>query len=192
MPRWSIKLIYLKKILILVIVLAGCWKFGSGVYILAKAQLAQYLLSNAWSNTFNGQHKVKPWSWADTYPLAKITFNNQLKEYIVLAGGSGRTMAFGPGHVSATPLPGNGGNSVIVGHRDTHFSLLKLLKLGDQIQIQLPGQQLTYQVFNTIIVNESQSEVMLDQGQELITLITCYPFEALQPGGPLRYVVQAK
>jgi len=185
------KLAKLNRLGVLIIIAIGGWQFSSGTYIYAKAQLAQYLLSNAWTKTLEGNPKVKPWKWADTHPVAKITFNNKL-DYIILAGGSGRTMAFGPGHVSATPLPGNGGNSVIVGHRDTHFTVLKDLTPGDVIQVQIPNKQISYKVVNSFIVDQSQSEVMQDFGTEQLTLITCYPFDALQAGGPLRYVVRAE
>ena len=185
------KLTKLKRLGVLIIIAIGGWQFSSGTYIYAKAQLAQYLLTNAWTKTLDGNPKVKPWRWADTHPVAKITFDNKL-DYIILAGGSGRTMAFGPGHVSATPLPGNGGNSVIVGHRDTHFSVLKDLTPGDIIQVQIPNKLISYKVVNSFIVDQSQSEVMQDFGSEQLTLITCYPFNALQAGGPLRYVVRAE
>lgn len=182
----------LNKFVFISVIIAGGWQFGSGSYIYAKAQIAQLLLENAWSKTLQGERDVKPWKWADTYPIAKITFNNNQEDYIVLAGGTGRTMAFGPGHVTATPLPGNGGNSVIVGHRDTHFTVLKDLKFGDVIDVQTTNQQIRYKVANVSIVDKSQSEVMYDFGSEQLTLITCYPFDAIQAGGPLRYVVQAE
>ena len=181
----------LKKLIILSIILLGGWQFSSGSYIYAKAQLAQLLLNNAWTKTLQGGSKVKPWNWADTYPIAKITFNNTKENYIVLSGGSSRTMAFGPGHVTASPLPGNGGNSVIVGHRDTHFAVLNDLKLGDNIDIQTVNKQIRYKITKMFIVDKSQSEVMQNFGLEELTLITCYPFDAIQSGGPLRYVVQA-
>jgi len=185
------KLTKLYRVGVLMIIAIGAWQLSSGTYIYAKAQLAQYLLANAWMKTLEGNSKVKPWQWADTHPVAKITFNNKL-DYIILAGGSGRTMAFGPGHISATPLPGKGGNSVIVGHRDTHFTVLKDLTPGDVIQVQIPNKQISYKVVNSFIVDQSQSEVMQDFGTEQLTLITCYPFNTLQAGGPLRYVVRAE
>lgn len=181
-----------KRLVILFILAIGCWQFGTGSYIYAKAQIAQHLLNHAWSKTLNGEEKVKPWDWADTYPIAKISFSTQNKNFIVLAGGSGRNMAFGPGHISATPLPGQGGNSVLVGHRDTHFSVLEYLENDDPIHIQLENKHLSYTVTNVFIVDEYQSEVMQEQDTEMLTLITCYPFSAIQAGGPLRYVVQAK
>ena len=39
-------------------------------------------------------------------------------------------MAFGPGHLSGTPLPGEAGNAVVSGHRDTHFAFLRGLREG--------------------------------------------------------------
>jgi len=188
---FSNNVLSLKRLLYIAFFFAGCWQFGSGTYIYAKAHYAQYLLEKAWSKTVNGQENVKPWNWADTYPVAKIKFNYHDKELIVLAGSSGRTMAFAPGHVSATPLPGEIGNSVIVGHRDTHFSILKELRLGHKIHTQIPNKRQTYKVINTFIVDHSEIEVMEDHGEELLTLITCYPFNSIHAGGPLRYVVQA-
>jgi sortase A len=181
----------LKNISITVLILAGLWQFGSGSYIYLKAQLAQHLLHNAWSKSLQNGANIKPWAWADTYPVAKIKFHHAKKDYIVLAGGTGRTMAFGPGHISATPLPGNGGNSVFVGHRDTHFTVLSNLKLGDVISVQTPYKELRYNVADTFIVDQSQTEVIQDFGSELLTLITCYPFDAIHSGGRLRYVLQA-
>ncbi len=188
---FRIRILTYKRFVYLAIFIAGCWQFGSGTYIYAKAHYAQYLLDNAWSKTVNGEEKVKPWSWADTYPVAKISFSHLEKELIILAGSSGRTMAFAPGHVSATPLPGEVGNSVIVGHRDTHFSILKELKQGHEIHTQIPNKRQSYKVMNTFIVDHSEIGVMEDQGEDLLTLITCYPFDTIYAGGPLRYVVQA-
>ena len=55
---------------------------------------------------------------------------------MVLAGASGRTLAFGPGHVDGTPLPGEHGNAVVSGHRDTHFAFLRDLRCGDVLEVQ--------------------------------------------------------
>ena len=66
------------------------------------------------------------------------------------------------------------------------------MKFGDEIRMQTPNKQINYKVTNTFIVDQSQSEVMQDFGLEQLTLITCYPFDAIHTGGPLRYVVQAE
>ena len=41
------------------------------------------------------------------------------------------------------------------------------------------------------VVHESATEVVQQDGVKRLTLITCYPFDAITPGGPLRYVVRA-
>ena len=182
----------IKYLLFLGIVILSMWQFGTGSYIYMKAQLAQHLLNNAWNKTVDSKNNIKPWPWADTYPIARLTFEKFKKELIVLAGGTGHTMAFGPGHVSATPLPGYNGNSVIAGHRDTHFKLLKDIKLGDKIKLQTKNTNLKYTVTDIFIVDQGQTQIMKNFGIEALTLITCYPFNSLQSSSRLRYVVQAQ
>jgi sortase A len=111
---------------------------------------------------------------------------------MVLEGASGRTLAFGPGHLTGTPRPGEKGNVVIGGHRDTHFRFLKNLKSGDLLLIESADREVVaYSVTTTEVVDHAKSDVLRDFGDDRLTLITCYPFDAIQPGGPLRYVVTA-
>lgn len=170
----------------------GVWNIGQGVYIYAKAALAQHLLRQAWSATQLGEVAVKPWSWADTYPVARLTAPTQSVDLIVLAGASGRTLAFGPGHVDGTPLPGTTGNSVLSAHRDTHFAFLQHLHRGDALTVESAnGKKTRYTVQATRIVDQNDVSVMRSSNAEQLTLVTCYPFDAVRPGGPLRYVVSA-
>ena len=170
----------------------GAWNVGHGAYIYAKAALAQHLLRQAWEDTRQGQVAVKPWSWADTYPVARLSMPQLNVDQIVLAGASGRTMAFGPGHVDGTPLPGSAGNSVLTAHRDTHFAFLQQVQLGDTFSVEnAQGKTTHYVVQATRVVDQSEVGVMRPSVEEQLTLITCYPFNAVRPGGPLRYVVTA-
>ena len=88
----------LSNIVIAIVLITGGWQFGQGVYIYAKAELAQYLLVAAWQETKQTQQPVKPWSWADTWPVARIEVPTHNIDLIVLSGDIGRTLAFGPGH----------------------------------------------------------------------------------------------
>src|SRR4051812_40905646 len=106
----------------------GAWHFSQGLYIHAKALLAQLLMHRAWQRALAGEPRAKPWPWADTWPVARLTIAGQGVDVFVLAGANGRALAFGPGHVFGTPLPGEPGNSVIGGHRDTHLAFLRHLK----------------------------------------------------------------
>ena len=53
------------------------------------------------------------------------------------------------------------------------------------------GDRHRYRVAQIDVVHESATEVVQQDGVKRLTLITCYPFDAITPGGPLRYVVRA-
>ena len=172
--------------------LVGTASFGQGVWILAKAEVAQVLLERAWQKTRDGGGQVRPWSWADTWPVARLRAPNQDAEMIVLAGSSGAVMAFGPGHLDGSALPGEAGNAVIAGHRDTHFAFLRDVEPGDEIRLETPnGSEHSYRVESARVVDERDASVIAPADGEVLTLVTCFPFETLVPGGPLRYVVRA-
>ncbi len=169
------------------------WNLGQGAYIPAKAWLAQELMQRAWSRAAAGSDKPAPWPWADTWPVARLSAKSGDVDLIVLAGGSGRTLAFGPGHLSASSLPGERGNVVIAGHRDTHFSFLRDVEIGDSLSVEtVNGRRHLYMVVGIDIVDSRRGALLLDTDQAVLSLVTCYPFEAREGGGPLRYVVTAK
>ncbi len=181
------------KGLLIVLPLCGMWQIGSASYIHAKAILAQVLLETAWDKTVHGQQEVKPWPWADTWPISRLHVPGLGIDRIVLAGASGSSLAFGPGHLFGSSLPGQQGNTVIAGHRDTHFRFLKDIQRGEFIQLQsLTGKTIQYEVSETIIVDEKEAEYLANTSENILTLITCYPFDAIRPGGALRYLVIAK
>jgi hypothetical protein len=94
------------------LLLAGMWQLGGGLAIRGKAILAQILVRDAWERTLKGERQAKPWPWADTWPVARLSVPAQRIDLFVLAGANGRTIAFGPGHVFGTAPPGEEGNSV--------------------------------------------------------------------------------
>ena len=173
--------------------LCGLWFIGQGSYIHAKAMVAQILLKAAWSETLQGQKEVKPWPWADIWPVGRLSVPRLGIDRIVLAGASGQALAFGPGHLFGPIVPEETGNIVIAGHRDTHFRFLKDLVIGDEIQLQTAGgETLVFRVGQTRVVNENNTTLLERDAGRYLTLITCYPFDAVNPGGPLRYVVQGQ
>ncbi|MDX5996084.1 class GN sortase [Shewanella oneidensis MR-1] len=195
-----------KQIQILVLVellLLGTTLFGKGFYMQAKAHFAQYLIEQAWAKTLIDGQSHKPWSWADTYPVAKLSIDQanmpthfdgpaSNDSLYVLAGASGRNLAFGPGLVLSSASAGERGNTVIAGHRDTHFAILKGMTVGRRLALQTAaGKEIVYQVVATKVVHESQTELMAPSDDNRLTLITCYPFDALQGVAELRFVVQA-
>lgn len=178
--------------LALALALLGALQFGHGVWIQAKAWLGQALIAQAWSRTLMGETAVRPWPWADTWPVARLWVPALGIERHVLAGAHGSTLAFGPGHLDGTPIPGDTGNSVVGGHRDTHLAFLQNLKAGDLIEIQrADGRRVTYRVVEGAVLDKGDVWVAKQEGPTRLTLVTCFPFHALRAGGPQRYVVFA-
>jgi sortase A len=176
---------------LVLLLLLGVWQAGHGVWIHAKAQLAQYLLQRAWARTLDGERDATPWPWADTWPVARLRVPAHGVDLIVLDGVSGRTLAFGPGHASGSPVPGAPGTAVISGHRDTHFRFLAALKLDDEIVVELPGRPAArFKVVEAAVVDSRVAQIRAADGPAL-ALLTCYPFDALRAGGPLRWLVTA-
>ncbi len=117
----------------------GSLQVASGAYLHVKAWIAQELLRKAWEQSLAGDAQVKPWPWADTWPVARLRMPERDVDLIVLSGMTGRTLAFGPGHLQGSALPGRPGNSVIGGHRDTHFRFLHDLVINDRFTVELAG-----------------------------------------------------
>ena len=176
---------------ILVAVLAGLWQTGEAGWIHVKARLAQHLLNGAWEITLKEHVEARPWPWADTWPVAELSVPGLGIRQIVLEGDSGRTMAFGPGRTSGSTLPGRQGVTVISGHRDTHFRFLQELAEGDVIRLTTIDGTFSYVVRELAVVDQRRFRVNAETQQAALMLVTCFPFDAISPGGPERFVVLA-
>ena len=156
----------------------------------AKAALAQHLLESAWTARLADGGAHRPWPWADTHPVARLRAPRLNVSQIVLAGDAGRPLAFGPGWAEASAAPGTAGTTIVSGHRDSHFGWLRDLHAGDIVELESArgGAAVTrYRVVATQVV-DSRTHRLATSGDALV-LVTCYPFDALAPGGSLRYVV---
>jgi len=177
----------------LALTLLGALALAQGLWIPAKAVLAQHLIARAWNEARDGDAAApKPWPWADTGPIARLFLAPDAAPLYVLAGASGEAMAFGPSHVSSSARPGELDNVVIAGHRDTHFAALRSLSPGDRLRLETLATRTDYEVVAAHVVHESRTDLMERTGASELTLITCFPFDTVRPGGPLRYVVHAR
>ncbi|MGA6828113.1 class GN sortase [Nitrospira sp. NS4] len=179
--------------LLVCLLAVGFWQIGEGLWIYAKAGLAQLLLQRAWSRTLAGETGLKPWPWADTWPVARLTVPALGVDQIVLNGAYGRTLAFGPGYVESSAQPGENGTTILTGHRDTHFSFLKDLQAADRLILQFAdGTHKGYRVRDRRIVHATRDSIPLrDEGRQL-ALMTCYPFASPMSGTQWRYLVMAE
>ncbi|MGO3694391.1 class GN sortase [Marinobacter sp.] len=178
--------------LLLLLMTASATLLVFGLWIPLKAVMAQELLEIAWAESQARQIESRPWPWADTWPVAKLSIPELNDSMIVLAGVHGESLAFGPGQMMG--VGGAQGAVVIAGHRDTHFRPLKRLKPGNELQLQSrDGRWQGYKVREARIV-DSRSEFIdtSNLAADTLLLVTCYPFDSMDAGGPLRYVVEAR
>jgi sortase A len=181
--RWAVGLL----------IALGVGLLAAGFWLPAKAELAQHLLNRAWSRTTEGDADAKPWPWADTHPVARLALPGGGEPLTVLAGASGRTLAFAPALMDGSASVGAPGVSVIAGHRDTHFRPLAKLAIGDTLALERPdGAVLTYEVTALDVVDSERAQLRLDSDESVVVLVTCWPFEAVAVGGSWRYVVTAR
>lgn len=177
----------------LVLVVAGTWQLASAGWIHAKAHVAQHLIASAWTAARDGGPSRRPWPWADMRPIARLTVPSRGVDLFVLDDTSPRSLAFGPAHVSGTAMPGVAGNTVLIAHRDTHFAFLRDLAVDDEIDVEgAQGAVTRYRVRDVAIVDKGETRVMDAADSPQLTLITCFPFDAIRPGTSLRYVVVAE
>ena len=177
--------------IILFPLIVGILCLGNGLWIHGKALLAQVLLQRAWEQTQIRGTSVKPWPWADTWPVARLRTEKYNQDLIVLAGQSGQALAFGPGMLEAGSKPGQPGSCILAAHRDTHFSFLRRVQVGDVFTLEdRQGRLWQYRVNETAI--RLATELYLDaQEASRLALVTCYPFQALSSTTSQRYVVLA-
>jgi sortase A len=110
---------------------------------------------------------------------------------IVLEGGDDAVLRLGVGRVLHTADPGEPGNVVLGGHRDTFFRPLRQIRTGDAITLVTPESSFRYVVEWTEIVNPDDSRVLAPTPRPSLTLVTCYPFRFVGPA-PQRFIVRAR
>lgn len=180
----------LRKFFFTILLSLGLWHVSSSGYMLAKAELSQYLIQSAWQQTLKDGKHHKPWSWADTYPILEMKIPRLNQSNYILAGSSGRNLAFSVTHMSQSGLLGENKTMVLSGHRDSHFSYLKNLKVGDKIIIKDTDNTMVYTMTKARVIDSTMHKINILNKNELL-LTSCYPFDALSAGGNLKYVVYA-
>lgn len=169
---------------------SGFVLIGQAAWIPAKAALAQVLLERAFAQSLAQGRPVRPWPWADTVPVARLSLAGS--DFIALAGSSGQALAFGPGHVEGTPEPGEPGTTVFAAHRDTQFAVLGKLKPGDMLSVtRSDGRTIAYRVTGLRIARFDQSGIDPDAPGRHLALTTCWPLDAVTQG-PERLIVEAE
>ena len=122
--------------------------------------------------------------------MARLTIPRLETDLYIVEGVGKKELRRGPGHMIGTGFPGEPDNTIIAGHRDTHFRVLKDIRPGDDIVLQFESDYLVYRVRETKIVKPTNKQVLQPTDESKLTLITCYPFYYVG-SAPNRFIVQA-
>ena len=172
--------------LVLVIVGAGLLGYvGSQYWYMAHTQR---LLEAEWERQAGSANAADTSAGA---ALTRMSIPRINLDAIVLEGASSRQLSAGPGHVTATAMPGEQGNAVITAHRDTFFRHIFELDQGDEIVVRRNGQLFRYEVTGKKIVTPEDVSVLKPTSDAQLTLITCYPIYYIGPA-PKRLVVLSR
>ncbi len=183
------------RIFALLLLLAGGCLTARAGYMHAKAELAGILIRQAWNESLRTGEPHVPWSWADTYPIARLRIPRLNYDEFVLEDASPRNLAFGPARLLSGAAMGAPGNLVIAGHRTSWFRPLQGISHGDQIQVEWYDARRglhtrMYTVSAIRVVDPADVTLLAPTSEDTLTLITCYPFGA-SPTSPQRFIVRA-
>jgi sortase A len=174
------------RVLFVLVALVGLTMAAQAAWNPAKAQLAQVLLDRAFEQSLASGEKVRPWSWADTAPVARISVPRLGVSQVVLSGASGEAMAFGPTEQLSGPV------TVYSAHRDTHFAFIRDARVGHAVEVQsVDGLERHFRIIALSTVRWDEFAYPRNPGKPLLALTTCWPFGATE-SGPLRRVAWAE
>jgi len=178
-------------IISIIILLSGALLFSNAVYYYGKGKVAKILIKKAWSKSKEDKIKVLPWTWADIHPIAKLSIDSIDLSTFVMNNTSGEAFAFGAGHLPNSAQPNTNGNIVISGHRDSYFRKLKNIEHGDIIIVESIESINHYQIYKIIITDKNDIRWIEPESDDILTLITCYPFNYIR-NSDQRMVVRAE
>jgi sortase A len=128
---------------------------------------------------------------AGNIPLGRIEIPSVGLAAMIQEGTSNRALQRGVGHIAGTALLGKSGNVGLAAHRDTFFRKLRDIQAGDDIKLTTLTDTVLYRVELISIVEPEDSRVLRDSGENILTLVTCYPFSYIGPA-PKRFIVRAR
>jgi len=171
---------------------------GSAVLLLGYAA---FVLTDAWFfQRRESRHFVRLLEQRVAVPVAlrsqpgligRLEIQRLGLSVMVMEGDDHRTLRRAVGHIPGTAMPGQNGNSVLTGHRDTFFRPLRNIRLDDIVTLTTLQGEYRYRVLATQVVSPDNVSV-LDAGRnEILTLITCYPFYFVG-AAPNRFIVRTE
>jgi sortase A len=181
----------------LVTLIAGVFLVGRHLYLQAKGMVATALIDRAWVRSLDDGRAHRPWPWADFTPVARLELRRLAIDRPILSDATGRTLAFGLGHLVGSAPLGGPGTGAIGGHRDTWAAFLARVEPGDTLVLRTRAGGRRYRVVAREVVDQRDVALPARTGDgsdpaigDRLVFVTCWPFDSFRRG-PLRYVVTA-
>ncbi|MCV6636376.1 sortase [Candidatus Albibeggiatoa sp. nov. NOAA] len=174
----------------------GSWQLVENTEI--SDWMTQNLMHTAWLRTQASGEKIKPWPWAELWPIARLTVPHLNTEHIVLEQERKQVVpAMGLSYLKSSVLPGEVGNTVLGAHPSLYFSFLSALKPNDILVLESPRTgKWHYRVHDTKVVNKSDTGLLEPGLKRRLILVSCYRCNEQEKPEPqqnsLRYVVIAE
>jgi len=176
----------------LILLAVGLWQYVD-MKFQTKASLmqAKEIVSEQHTDTPIKKVENSPSSGiGDTVGL--LTIPKIKAELAIVEGTDPDDLEKGVGHYKGSYFPGDQGQIVLSGHRDTVFRKLGELEIGDSLKMQMPYGNYTYEITHTKIVKSDDTSIITLQNQvEELIVTTCYPFRYVG-NAPKRYIIYAK
>jgi sortase A len=166
----------------------GCLALGYCAFLWGRAEFDQ--AQGNWTLDHQAGSHAAPSAISEGSLLGRIEVPRLDLSAVVFEGTSDDTLSRGVGHLRGSAAPGQHGNLVLAGHRDTFFRGLRGIRQGDQVTVQAPNGEFRYQVQSTFIVQPDDTEVLQPSTDATLTLITCFPFGYIG-NAPERFIVRA-
>jgi sortase A len=174
--RWTEKLLWIAGLLLL----------GNAVTALSSARIYQARQARAISAAEHGDQSAA----LDPAVIGLVEIPRIGVSAVVREGVDSRTLKVAVGHVPGTARPGQRGNVALAAHRDSFFRQLKNVRRRDRIYLHTPQKTYEYRVDFIEVVTPTTTRVLLSSDRDVLTLVTCYPFNYVG-NAPKRFIVRA-
>jgi sortase A len=172
-----------------VLLAAGLLALGYAAYVVADAKAFQAIEQHRFEHARDGAAAAP--ALINGGSIGEIQIPRLGLTAIVVQGDSAAILRRAVGHLAGTALPGESGNVVLAGHRDTFFRPLKQVHAGDAITLKTRDGDFEYLVESTTVVRPRDVRALQPTAGRTLTLITCFPFSYLG-SAPDRFIVRAR
>ena len=174
-----------------ILVLAGLVAAGLGLHSIWSTRQAEKQAEDQWDQVSRPQEAAPIRKVKKGETFARLSIPRLESRWVVLEGADTNELKRGPGHLVQTAMPGARGNCVIAGHRDTQFRVLRNVKIGENISVEMGGRTYVYRVVDRHVVAPTDTRPLKPTPNSSLTLVTCYPFYYVGPA-PKRFVIRAE